>query len=418
MPSSAPPPSVRRVGFALAGQSQLSSQSEVADLLRRRMRVAFCVLAIYSALNLLREMLRQPMDSSYGRSVFYGSLVMIVVTSALSATLWIRRALPLTTLRRMEILGVGIGVLFVCTTQHIWFSMGRLLPGHSLPDPSVSSWDGHWFYQINAARTAGHAVVLSWIDSTVVLPYAYATHWMIAVILYGVFVPNTLRRGVQVIGALVGVALLNLALMGLRCEPVLRGWYLGPVLLQTTLILMVGAVTALTATHKLTELREYSAEVRKLGQYQLKERIGQGGMGEVFRAQHMLLRRPCAIKLIKGDTQSALRCIQRFEREVQATASLHHPNIVDVYDYGRAQDGTFYYVMEYLPGLSLDALIRKNGPLSPARAVFLLRQVCAALSEAQAVGLIHRDIKPSNVTPVGAWREPVRVPSVWPRTED
>lgn len=120
-------------------------------------------------------------------------------------------------------------------------------------------------------------------------------------------------------------------------------------------------------------------EARRLGQYQLKKRLGAGGMGEVYLAEHLLLRRPCAIKLIRPERAGDARNLLRFEREVQATATLTHPNTVEVLDYGRAEDGTFYYVMEYLPGLSLHELVQRHGPLPPARAVHLLQQVCGAL---------------------------------------
>jgi serine/threonine protein kinase len=129
----------------------------------------------------------------------------------------------------------------------------------------------------------------------------------------------------------------------------------------------------------------------------LKERLGAGGMGEVYRAEHVLLRRPCAIKLIRPERAGNPKNLRRFEREVQVTATLTHPNTVQIYDYGRADDGTFYYVMEYLPGVNLEQLIKQHGPLPPERAVHLLRQLCGALREAHAAGLIHRDIKPSNV---------------------
>src|SRR5262249_55874885 len=144
-------------------------------------------------------------------------------------------------------------------------------------------------------------------------------------------------------------------------------------------------------------LREQAFEARKLGQYQLKERLGSGGMGEVYLAEHVLLRRPCAIKLIRPDQAVDGTSLARFEREVRASATLTHWNTIEIYDYGHAEDGTFYYVMEYLPGLSLQELVDRHGPLPAGRAVYLLRQVCAALREAHAIGLIHRDIKPSNI---------------------
>ena len=120
-------------------------------------------------------------------------------------------------------------------------------------------------------------------------------------------------------------------------------------------------------------------------------------MGEVYLAEHQLLKRPCALKLIRPGDATDPRALERFEREVRLTATLSHPNTVEIYDYGRTEDGTYYYVMEYLPGLSLAELVERHGPLPPARAVYLLRQVCQALREAHAAGLIHRDIKPSNI---------------------
>jgi serine/threonine-protein kinase len=120
-------------------------------------------------------------------------------------------------------------------------------------------------------------------------------------------------------------------------------------------------------------------------------------MGEVYLAEHQLLKRACAVKLIRPGPESGPKTLERFEREVRLTATLSHPNTIEVYDYGRAEDGTYYYVMEYLPGLNLAELVEHHGPLPPGRVVYLLRQVCGALREAHASGLIHRDIKPSNI---------------------
>jgi serine/threonine-protein kinase len=120
-------------------------------------------------------------------------------------------------------------------------------------------------------------------------------------------------------------------------------------------------------------------------------------MGEVHLGEHKLLKRLCAIKLIRPEQAGDPKTLSRFEREVQAMAALTHWNTVEVYDYGRTEDGTFYYVMEYLPGLSLQELVEQHGPLPAARAIHFLRQICAALHEAHSIGLIHRDIKPSNL---------------------
>src|SRR5205807_1722144 len=139
--------------------------------------------------------------------------------------------------------------------------------------------------------------------------------------------------------------------------------------------------------HRQELLRYQAWEARQLGQYRLGRCLGRGGMGEVYLGEHLLLRRPCAIKLIRPERAGDPRNLMRFEREVQTTATLTHPNTIQIYDYGHTEDGTFYYVMEYLEGLTLEELVKAHGPLPPARAIFLLRQVCLALREAHAVGL-------------------------------
>lgn len=220
--------------------------------------------------------------------------------------------------------------------------------------------------------------------------------WFIVITAYGALIPNTWRRCVAVTGTLAASPLLLFSLFSLWLRPLGRETFFG----VFSMIAFYGALAvavAVFSSSRIEFLRRQAAEARRLGQYTLRHRLGSGGMGEVYRAEHALLRRPCAIKTIRPEQAGDPARLRRFEREVQATAELTHPNTVAIYDYGHADDGTFYYVMEYLPGETLEALVARDGPLPPARAVRLLRQVCGALGEAHARGLIHRDVKPGNV---------------------
>lgn len=171
----------------------------------------------------------------------------------------------------------------------------------------------------------------------------------------------------------------------------------GQFLISNTFTIVVGFGAAAYGCSVNRSLHRRLQQHEQLGPYTLHELIGSGGMGDVYLAEHQLLKRKCAVKLIRRDKASNRRMLARFEREVKATAQLTHWNTVQVYDYGCTASGTFYYAMEYLEGLNLRQLVIEHGPLPPGRVVFILRQLCGALHEATQFGLVHRDIKPSNI---------------------
>ena len=220
--------------------------------------------------------------------------------------------------------------------------------------------------------------------------------WFVLIVLYGTFIPNTWRRCALVVGILVAIPLSLNAWSACACPVMSPVTGVSP-MLDSVILLGVAAAIAIFGSYKISVLQQEAVMARELGQYRLKEKLGSGGMGEVYLGEHVMLRRQCAVKLIRPDQAGDPTNLQRFEREVKAMATLTHWNTVEVYDYGHAEDGTFYYVMEYLPGLSLQELVERHGPLPPERTVHFLRQVCCALQEANGIGLIHRDIKPSNV---------------------
>ena len=160
--------------------------------------------------------------------------------------------------------------------------------------------------------------------------------------------------------------------------------------------LVLAVIAALASGLSVLRLRGQMGGMRTLGAYQLERRIGEGGMANVYLARHALLKRPCAVKLLKP-ARATDEMIARFEREVQLASQLAHPNTVEIFDYGRTADGLFYYAMEYLDGITAAELVAREGAVPVARAVHVLRQVCAGLAAAHARGLVHRDIKPENI---------------------
>ena len=331
---------------------------DLTVLLRQRLRLLVLLAVLGAAVFFVEFLVKTPPLAVLG-----SRLVLLVVLAAALAALWSRVPLRLGQLRGIEFLSVA-----VVTAYYAW---------------------GAWYGIVDRGaatrlRDAGNA-----------LAHSNNIGFMLLVFGYGVFIPNTWRRCLLVLSGIVAVAV-GSQLYTLTRQPLPVG-YLALFTVEVSIILGISTALAVYGAHRLSILRQRVIDARRLGQYVLREKLGSGGMGEVYRAEHALLRRPCAIKLIRPEKAGDPATLERFEREVQATAALTHPNTVQVYDYGRADDGTFYYVMEYLPGVTLAQLVAAEGPLPPARAVHLLRQVCGALAEAHAAGLVHRDVKPGNI---------------------
>jgi len=228
-----------------------------------------------------------------------------------------------------------------------------------------------------------------------------AISWVGAVILmFSAIVPST--RTKTLLAGLVAASMNPVGMLWARAQGL---WDFGParnaLLMHYPDYLLVGV--AVVISHVVTTLGRQVAKAREMGSYQLGERLGRGGMGEVYKASHRMLARPAAIKLIRPemlgatDPAVATRAIARFRREADAAAHLQSAHTVGLYDFGVTEDQTLYLVMEFLDGMDLESLVRHHGPMPAARVVHVLRQVCDSLEEAHARGLVHRDIKPANI---------------------
>jgi len=209
-------------------------------------------------------------------------------------------------------------------------------------------------------------------------------------------------RGVPVVGAWEWLPEYNLGVVteldfdeAYRPLTILRRAFFAMFGLLTLSSIAIFAFTLVVARLQ-REAQKAAIEAKHLGQYRLEEKLGAGAMGEVYRAQHAMLRRPTAVKLLNVERVNEAS-IQRFEREVQITCRLNHPNTVAIYDFGRTPEGVFYYAMEYLDGIDLQQLIERYGPQPEGRVIRILQQMCGSLYEAHTQCLVHRDIKPANV---------------------
>jgi serine/threonine-protein kinase len=219
---------------------------------------------------------------------------------------------------------------------------------------------------------------------------------VLALVLRAAIVPSTPLR-TAAIGVLSAPAVVIGGYVLLMAEGGSVGIVTPPVVVMILTVWCVAAMVVSTVVSRVIYgLSIQVKEAMRLGQYTLRDKLGEGGMGAVYRAEHGMLRRATAVKLLLPDRVGA-ETLVRFEREVRSTSQLTHPNTVAIYDYGRTPEGVFYYAMEYIEGRTLEELVRDEGPQPPARVIRILQQIAGSLREAHAAGLIHRDIKPSNV---------------------
>ncbi|MEO0530303.1 MAG: serine/threonine-protein kinase, partial [Planctomycetota bacterium] len=349
--------------------------TETSDVLRRRLVMAgglfFAGFAAFWLRGFVFEMPAYTFsDASHSefvaseqRLVEWTHIVAMLVVGAVAAWLYRARDASLTTLRLAEYTIFGSVAIFFTLITHIRFEI----------DP--------------------------WLSEGAHLP-AIATPWMLLIFTYALFIPNSWRRSLRFLlpATALPIALIlvqkNICPGFQRC---LTHQISGSYVSEQALVLLLTFATAVVGVATINSLRRQAFEAKQLGQYRLKQKIGVGGMGEVYLAEHRMMKRPCAVKVIRPEKAGDPRIMARFEREVRTTAKLSHWNSIDIYDYGRTEDGTFYYVMEFLPGHNTGELVDQEGPLPPQRVIYLMDQVCRALSEAHAIGLVHRDIKPANI---------------------
>ena len=355
----------RDAAKSLADETFVTGESGFRFLLWQRMRVGWSIVFASFGVFLILDTFDRRFEEPGYQAAFASHCVVVAVALISTILLW-KHSPGVARLRVLELVMVVVCAVFGSLYQTHEFEV--LMKGPIWGSASEGDL---------VEQTADSAVL----------------RWFAFIVCYGFFVPNTWARCGRIVVCIAICPIAVMILLGVREGTLGR---LGLALIEMLLWLGIASAMAIYGSHKITQLRR---EASRLGQYRLKDKLGAGGMGEVYLADHARLRRPCAIKLIRPDRAAQGDALSSFEREVQATAALTHPNIVRIYDYGVTDDATstFYYAMEYLDGLTLEQMVGQHGALPAARAVHYLLQVCSALREAHGVGLIHRDIKPGNV---------------------
>lgn len=337
---------------------------ENRQILRRRLVIVAVAMAILSLVSILRLLVMPEQDRMAAQESGYAARVFAAVFSLVIAG-WLSwtKQLGVRQLRLAELLLVG-GICFLEIVVYVGWMRALAIEQDLATAISVNDW---------------HYIA-----------------WTMIIFVYGVFMPNTWQRAASVLIPLAGFPLFVTWLVNVTnpdVEQMVAQSHLG----ERWLVPIVAACIAIYAAHIIHGANVIASQARKLAQYRLVRLIGEGGMGSVYEAEHLLLKRNCAVKLIRSDKSSEQRVLRRFQREVRATARLTHPHTIEVYDYGKTKDEVFFFAMELLPGMNLRDLVRQHGPLPPERAVHFLIDVCDALTEAHGSDMIHRDIKPANI---------------------
>ncbi len=331
---------------------------ENRQILRRRLLIIAVIMGALMSISFVRLF-------TYNLAVwgYVGRAVCLSVDLAIVAVLSRKRDVSLVHLRWIEVLGmVNVGLLVTIIDVRMMFEQAGLGDAPTLI--SVSNW--------------------------------YYFTWSLLILIYGIFMPNTWQRASAILMTAACIPYLVTFLTD-RWDPRVSVLLDEDDFGMPIPVTFVAAMVSIYAAHIIHGARLAASQHQRLAQYRLTKLIGVGGMGQVYEAEHVLLKRKCAIKVIQPERSLDPQALRRFEREVQATAKLTHPHTIEVYDYGQNKEGVFFCAMELLPGMNLRELVKESGPLPLGRVVHFLRQACGALTEAHASGLIHRDIKPSNI---------------------
>lgn len=364
-PSSMDNRAAARRGIAIVEGSAPHLSQETLNVLRNRLRIVAILLCAGFGVFLFRSFSNFAEYTAKGsRELLVGHIAVTLLLAFLSWRLCVKCNMVWKHLRISEFLIFGAPAAYMMTVN-----VYNLIDYAQLPE--------------------GHAHV----------PHI-SSFWVLLIFCYSIFIPNTWRRALVVLSLFGAAPLLAILIADFRSPEfaaLMDHDDFDGTLIEHFLIMAISVATGTVGVRAIGTLRQEAFVAKQLGQYRLRQMLGSGGMGEVYLAEHQMMKRPCAIKVIRPEKAGDPQVLARFEREVQATAKLSHWNSVDIYDYGRTADGTFYYVMEFLPGHNIGEIIADYGPMTAGRTIYLMRQVCDALSEAHGHGLVHRDIKPANI---------------------